>query len=521
MPKKKSEVATLDYARVVTICAGHTGHNASYIGLLFASQQDPTVEDLERLMRHQDPFDFFGGFFYGIGMAWEEGGWGRGDYGTPSPYRSWTRSTPALTEPIRRALYLGTCPDLLRTLEGDGRMVYVRTPDELVALTLGELFDNCKQMQKFVDCSACKLQGLQCLAHNAPTTPRTMIAKPQLELPYVEGGFPVRLQRQLNDLSDHFCDDEDWDALKLKNWNSRFANHLVVPSVATSRNAPAPGVKRVRHPFYHDFAGLKATREALSERSKAGVETRRTKREQCTKCAFGGYGYGQTPVSCDAWSPRYCEHGAWSEDQLIDTTLQLYGDWAKQHGVTLRQLWQLFCVAGIEFKHKDPETKRPRAWWLSRPIADLGKPGDPFGVVFKRTSRCCRTHDPEDRKVMSLAEAYKFLTPTLRKIFDDAPPIDRDQLALAAQLSVASHGVGYSFYFSSKDSCGFGYHQPDVSYVQIKPNWIGVELGLWGKTYERTRRCESFESIYNYFGNLPMFDIHRFSGKPNLRAWVR
>jgi hypothetical protein len=156
-----------------------------------------------------------------------------------------------------------------------------------------------------------------------------------------------------------------------------------------------------------------------------------------------------------------------------------------------------YVIRGFDFDHVNPSVAKIR---LLRVAAKIRGNSRDFGT---------------------LKELWPFLKPDLRRIFDEAPTLDRTTLAIAAQITCAKALKSYVC------GGGHGYYmqvQPEISHVKTCSNAY-VEMGYWLRSYWRDVTVSSLDDLYCRFDCLPMFDIHNApaSGVLNFRYahWPR
>ena len=496
-------VKSSEFKRVVTFCAmGGSRHTVHNIGLLFVDADGPTTSEIERLMQSPVLQKFFEGPFFGTVVSWNA-----------NHYHScWSYSSaPTLNEkdaknnPLQRAILISTTLEDFPTpaTEHDTCPIYLQLEGAVYRFTVGEVYDKCLQMQKFIDCSKCTVQKA-CISINLPTQ-RCIVEPPQLSLP---GMPPPGLPEEVFVLNR-----DDWNDLKLKMWTSELEGYTAIPSIATAWDPVRPGAAMMRPFWQHHFDNLDKARDDLSSRADAGVKTRNTIRTQCANCYFGGKPY-KSVHPCNKWAARRCDHGAWTEEMLVETTIDSYGRALKGTSFTLDDVWRVLFVAGEPFR-------KDRCLWVvnrfvaaSRSPYDNATEGVGIGVVLSRVSRAARFGE---EAVFSMDKLRTWLPEELRTRLDNPKPVDRHLLAVAIQLSVCRYGKGYSYFYNSRDSCGYGNHTPNVRHVRY--NYDYIIQGVWGKSYEREHRFRSLQEVYNHYGRLPYFSIYDAQTTTQLVSW--
>jgi hypothetical protein len=233
---------------------------------------------------------------------------------------------------------------------------------------------------------------------------------------------------------------------------------------------------------------------------------------ECTKCYFGGYGYKKTPSPCDKWRPRNCEHGAWTEAQLLEATIPPFEARLKEDGYTLRQFEQLLAITGKEIKLPLGEDGRLVKGVVSRLVFSRPEGRTQVGL--------CRT-GIKNRGVLdqrTLDDVLSMLPDDLRRIFDEAPTLSPMTLATAIHATVCNSVKPYVCMAGCCRSVA-----PHISHVAVHHEWQGVEVGYWTTTYWREFHFKDLEALQQYYGNLTAFTIARDAGDVDFRysVWPR
>jgi hypothetical protein len=471
-----------EFKRVVTFCLCEGSTRRDYnIGLLFVDEVGPTISEIERLMQSPVLQKFFEGPFFGTVVSWNPADWyGHGKYS----------SRPTLTDKkdttrLQRAILVSTALNHFPTpaTENDGCPIYLYNEGAIYRFTIGDVYDKCLQMQKFISCIDCKSQD-RCIYTNAP-----------MQHCIVEAEQPSLIPTLPEEV--YTLERNDWDALKLKAWVSTLEGYTVIPSTATASNPIRPDTPALRPFWQHRFNWLDQAREELSSRAEAGVKTRNTIRTQCAVCYFGGKPHKKV-YPCSKWAPRHCEHGMWTEEMLVEKTIDTYAQTLKDTKFTLEDVWRVLFVAGIPFK-------KDRCLWvvnrLVRARFSYSVPAGGPGIVLSRVSREARF---EEETVFSVDALKTWLPEELRNALDNPKPLDRHLLAVAIQLSLLREGKNYALHGGQ-----YGTYSPNIRHVRYE--YDQILQGVWGKTFEREHRFHSLNEVYNHYDRLPYFNIHTTS----------
>jgi hypothetical protein len=197
---------------------------------------------------------------------------------------------------------------------------------------------------------------------------------------------------------------------------------------------------------------------------------------------------------------------------LVETTIDLYQKELQKTKFTLNDVWRLLNVAGEIFR------KDRHLWTVNRFFSE-GTPRystetSSIGIILSRTSRAARF---DSKMIESIDELKTCLTPELCERLDNPKPLDRHLLAVAIQLSVCRHGKSYSYFYNTKNSCGFGNCAPNIQYVRY--HYDRIEQGVWGKTFERTHSFRTLQEVYNHYEFMPFFDMHEVTPQAHLVQW--
>lgn len=502
---------------MVTYCRASPSKKT--LGLLFYNDNGHSEEELQDLVAHDEVRALLGPIFFGTILQWAPSGWHSSRYYNRD-IKEWL---PAATGHHEEAYYLAPQlwypPTVLHPVTAP---ILFRAHDHIGRYDTLAMYNNCMEMQKFIDCRKCEQFGTSCLVTNAPDPlPQRVINNgQQLFLPDLTEIQPDELYK-IHEQKDGFMEIDDWAEEHFRSWKSTIAGYTVIPSVATANDALRPGVEGARPPYKHNFSGLDKVREELSDRSKNGVHTRETRRTQCSKCYFGGT-HGKHVSTCAQWAPRACTHGAWTEEEIVETTIQGMEPKLKESGFDLEMFWRVSLIAGHTFK------RGRQQWMVSRMRhTALGQPPNiPADRMMIDLVRTARTERGTTQGIMSFDEIYQTLEDVAKERLDRLKDIDRRELALMMQLSVPNAGKGYMCYHD-----GYVYYQPKIAYARLQHNWR-AELGIWGRTFERTvsfNTVDGFARMVDYFGDLPFFSRLRWGHKNyddsptsyNFTHWVR
>jgi hypothetical protein len=432
------------------------------LSLLFHNTKGHTKEELQMLMEHNDVQALLGSTYFGTILRW-----------IPQSRSYWWNSHAGGIAWIpcqfhsniqQEAYYLSSDFTYASTvLHSEITPIFFRSMDQIFSTDTRTLYTNCLDMRKFIDCKKCNNLGLPCLLNN----------------------FKAISKLSRNELE--YATFYDWENRKFKYWISTLGGYTVVPSVILNANHLQPGTRNWRTFHFYQFNDLSSKREELSQRTQSGVKTRTTKRTQCSKCYFG-YKDRSGHIHTCPHGPRDCIHGAWTEEELIETTYQSIAVQLKHKIYDLDTLWRIGLIAGHRFKQERQE------WMVSR--AQFGGTAD-----FIKLVRTAKRKRGEIRTIESFDEIYPTLPDTLKQRLETHKKIDRRSLAIAIQASHARHACGY---YCSRVGV---YYTPKISFIRIEPEH-SVILGVWGRTFERTHSFSittGFDHLLSYFKTLPAF----------------
>ena len=485
--------------RVFTVCALPLRYNDRYIreekawvALLFVDRTGKLdYYDLHAIMTDRTVKEVMENFFMGGPIQWDQtdrlGWWSQGEP-LPDPMSGSANHGILVSQ---RPIYMPDCrrnPDLPLWVSVDGvlhkRKVY-------------DIYKSCRRLHRLMGCWRCPDVGEACfVAHTQIPWPQ--IPLPGMGDPYInlnDQKFQYYLQRQQLTW--------DWAKDTFKPWKDKIMGFTYIPPQLASATPTRPG-EGVNQPYQLDFNGLEDARKELSDRSKAGIQTRRTKKKECTVCFFGGTGYKNSALPCDTYRPRSCKHGAWTTDQVMDATIPPFKAALEEAGYTMRQFEQVLAIAGLPFR-LPTEAGGYAKWIVSRLSFDV-KEVNPHKhrvkVLLKRTSRGNRG---EWRYLDNIYEMWKLLPADLRRRFDEAPELSQDVLAVAIHMAVC-HTVRP---YTCMQGC-IRVVDPDISHVAVRRYLHQVEVGYWVATYWREMTFSSIEGIAAYFnGGLPGFSLSR------------
>ena len=356
-----------------------------------------------------------------------------------------------------------------------------------------DIYQSCRDLYRLMGCHKCPDAGATCLRRHL-LIPLKQPPLPGLgESPHIDLQSD-RVQEAIRNVQ------LTWDDVKetLRSGDT-IAGFTYISPVLANNNPTRPGAT-IDAPHALSFQDLEGAREALSARTQAGVNTRRTKRVECTKCYFGGYGYKDAPSPCDQWRPRRCRHGAWTEAQVLEATIPPFEQQLKKDGYSIREFEQLLAITGRQTVLPLGKGGRRVKGIVSRlSFSGAGDFQNPKTcVVLRRTS--AKNRYVQVRK--SLNEVLTILPEDLRRIFDEAPSLPPTLLATAIHATVC-HSV--KPYICMAGCCR--QVTPYISHVAVHNEWEGVEVGYWMTTYWREFHFKDPEKLQQYYGDLTAFDI--------------
>ena len=502
--RSDTEPALMHYPRVFTTCAQ---------GLLFVDRlQGFTGEDVVNLLLSDEVAKYVGPAYMAV----------RTRHSAPRYYGG---TEGDATESTSYAVLVTTDASQHAIAEappGKGEFIYFRVGDAVLAAPLGNIVDCCGMLTKALGCERCPTRGAECLWLNLPEQVQVLRRLPSTNevLPILRHevtAWTGALKDERSDYRRQLAAVTDTDIDKLKPWRSTVGGFLYIPEGATHRDPLYPGNGRRRYAFStprdHHFNDLEDNHARLIERSRAASKTRNFIHQECHQCYFGSK-YG----ACDKWRARNCGHGAWTEQRLIDYTLE-----SVRHRLletkstfTLPQLWTIANICGERFSQKDERTGRIAEFVVQRVGESPGNGTSPWRpcVFVSRTARDARRELPA-LQFFSLKSLRRFLPDVLQQRLDQVPTLVKEnhkQLALWLQLAVTSHGKSYTFLFSTKDSCGYSWAQPRVGTVQM--HFSGVTVELWLAKFERDHSFSSFQKVLDHHERLPYFDITATETQP-------
>lgn len=516
--------------RVVTVCAGawsgrhYDDGDSDTLALIFCDRErDLTRAEQTALMFHPDVRDIFGDCYYGVELEYESS-------------NRWYRNPRSSDMP--KMFYIVGGGQGLFVLKGDDAHPFFLVRDGFIfETTMDAIHERCRLMQKFTaddDGCRCSWRGDRCVhTWHTPGAVAKFYDGKQIRFAFMDTSSQFEpTEAWLENI--YALDKEDWEGHKklhrIKHWRSELAGHVVVPPTATDGDPLRPTTKAIRLPFHCNFTNLEGVRDDFSLRTQAGAETRRTIDKECRHCYFGGeYGpyTGSTKKhvsKCNKWSPKYCKHGRWTEERLVDYTLQRFETaLEKRSQFTLKDAWVIAQLAGIPFKVKAAQTGRKREWQICRISEEYQGQGDKaVRILVSRTARDARDLT---LKFVSMEELREFLPEFMREQMDHVAqkPIDRDVLALWAHASTMSCGKSRCGYFSTDDSCGFTSWQAKTGAVFLYTS-TSVRVQFCFTRKEDYLTVHDFKDLYNYADGLMLFNItdeEDDSLVPSLHHWLR
>lgn len=520
--------------RVVTVCAGawsgrhYDDGDSDTLALLFCDRKRSlTRAEQMALMFHKDVQDVFGDFYYGVEVEFEKSG------------RSWYGGSRN-TEPEGRPsmFYIVGGGQGLYVLQGDDDRPFFLVRDGYIfESTWQSVHDRCRLMQKFVEDNKgclCTWKGDRCV--HTWHTPGAVGKKPngaQARFDFMDVSVMFRPDDTWVREKTYALDKDEWNDYKVlhrtKNWKSTLGGHVVIPPTAANSDHLKPSAKAIRLPFHCNFSQLEEAQDDFSNRTSAGADTRRTIHKECRHCYFGGE-WGpysgstkKTVHPCNKWTPKYCKHGAWTEERLVKYTLERFEAGLKKRSqFTLKDAWVVAQLAGIPFKIVAGQTKRKREWQICRISEEYqGQADQSVRILVSRTARDARDLT---LKFVSMAELKEFLPEFMLEQLKEVSkkPIDREALALWAHASIMSSGRSRNGYFSTDDSCGFTSFQSKVGSVIL--NYRGVRVQLCLSRREDYIDFGSFKELQDYAHDLTLFNITDEEDDeriPMLHHWMR
>lgn len=460
----------------------HYGFSDSdpWVGLIFVARNAILgVPDLEQVMWDPVIRRVMGDFYMGGPFRW-------------SPRRSsysWRESIPFDhydATGTHNGLLIAQQPVLLPDCRRNPNTpFYIVTQKRMYRQTVYDMYCNCRDLYRLMGCDRCPAVGETCLYRHL------RLLLPQSSLPgfgddcldMTSDAFQNSLLRQQlrwGDVKDTF-----------KSGKSKVAGYTYISPVLASLNPTCPRCS-IDVPYALDFESLEDAQAKLRGRAIISAETRRTKRVECTKCYFGGTGYGNTPAPCDKYRPRSCRHGAWTEAQIVQATVPPFERHLRLSGLSMRDFYCVLAVAGKPFR-QPTENGGYAKWIVSRVILAT----TPSGILLKRISRTHRNTS----EIVGLSELLRILPDDLRRIFDETPKLSPEMTATAIQLSVCNTVRPYTCMAGCVREVA-----PDISHV-CAVGTTCIEVGYWLTTYWRTMRFSGLESVANYFQGLPAFNI--------------
>jgi hypothetical protein len=493
--------------RVFTSCALPLRYRGVYIraedpwiGFIFVKRDGSLCfDDLDQISRDRTLREVMGNFFMMGPIQWnthDREPWG------DDHFDHW--SDDGQNQGIyvsQRPIYMPDCRRHPRT------PLWVFVDGITHKFTVEHMYRECTRLHRLMGCWRCPDAGEACLTAHLkipwPQVPLPGLGDPHIDLD--SDNFQEFLRREQMTWS--------WAKDTFRPWKDQVAGYTYIPPQLASQQPTRPG-ENVNKPYQLDFHGLDEAREALSNRSKAGIETRRTLRTQCTECFFGGTGYKGSALPCDKYRPRNCPHGAWTEEQVMNATLPPFKAGLESAGFTMRQFEQTLAIAGQPFR-RPTEQGGYAKWIVTKLHLERHSPatnGWRGKVLLKRVAR---DHRDTWEYLDDLHTLWKMLPPDLRRIFDEAPILPESTLAVAAHMSVCHTIKPYiCMQGCIREVC------PDISHVRVR--WPHqVEVGYWTVTYWRDMSFSGLESVASYFnGTLPGFSLSKYKEGDEFRFHV-
>jgi len=452
-------------------------------------------------MLHPDVRAIFHNFYYGMEVEYE-------------PIRRWHSSASwHKYNEFPSPFYVVAGGDGLFAI-GDETPFFLVQHEQLYRTSKQEIHDRCFHMQKLIDCDRCSWAGDRCVhTFRRPGSIANGYNSKQLRLPFdvenffcVDDGFVARC-------IDNHLEKDEWYERKLRTWKTRIAGYIYIPPTAVNDEPLRPDSQAIIHPFNANFTGLEQTKDAFSERSAAAKKTRTFKEQQCTKCYFGGVGYGKSPLPCNPYAPRYCKHGIWDEEEIKNTTLRIAKASLASSALTLEDVWRVARIAGIQFKKPSEVTGRKCEWYVSRILDERVKEG--VQIVAMRTALDARG---VCKHFSTLNELRAWLPDWLAAELDNVKPLVEEELALWLQVAAARTGKTYSYFFSTDRSCGFAECQPPVGCVRFD-NYGSVAVEYRLSRERRISHFSSFKDVVEHFGDLQLFPIRHQTTVENVSTF--
>lgn len=366
--------------------------------------------------------------------------------------------------------------------------LYIMLEGALLRTTAHDLYIECRELHRLIGCHKCPVAIDECVRRHLKFDVG-QAPLPHCGLPvfrdFTSEAFEERRKQQQFRVSDI---EGDWQY-----WKTEIEGHVYIPPSLPGYHAVKPG-RQISTPFGLSFRDntIESNQKELSERSTRAAATRRTKRTECTKCYLGGEGYRGTPLPCSKYAPCFCEHGAWTEEQLLDETLGQFEHQLMRSNFTWRDFERMLAVGGEIFYHN-------RCKFV---VAGLTfQHGSSLKIAIRRVAAGYRD---VASYFSSIDEFLPHLPENLRRIFDEAPPLSRNLCAVAAQLTCARALAPYSCAYA------FCQAQPHISHLRVARSGVAVEVGYWLRSYWRSLSISSLSDLYSHrsFNCLPMFDVH-------------
>ena len=381
--------------------------------------------------------------------------------------------------------------------------IYMDTGTGIHTITVGQLFDSCLQLRKFLECRNCEED---CFIFNSPRVPWHTVpcnTVPQLSLPLIE--YPVAhiehlfrggdvVKEEFN--AEYVTTKGDLEAEEWVAWKTQVAGHTYV---SPRLSQTAMDYLRPEAPFWvasnrHDFTQVEVAHSNFSDRSKAAGKTRNMLRTQCAHCCV------EQRCGNKNWASA-CEHGAWTEEQVTDTTLMLVQPLLEKAKVSLDELWGIANICGVYFTVK-------RCLYT---VACVALKDDNIQFRVTRVAKKARHTD----RFFTYQQLLEWLPEEMLQLTTEAPPRYNHLLCMWLQFLYRSCDVSYNFYVRAAScvcSC-----EPAIGYVALNTHYNHLTIGVWGKTFDRTTTLRDYGEIADRYEDLL---FHTQGKEPELyRSW--
>lgn len=455
-------------------------------GFIFTDRKEPLHPRItSRLMRNEAIREALGPYYVGGEYRWSPGN--RSAFGN-SPSASYMMSDPRGMEHGIVINQANWCTPSARN-EHDARL-YIMDDGELIHTSTDVLYDHCRELHRLMGCDKCPKSSDQCTRVNSKFG-HTQLTLPDVVSPYRD----FRSDRFLTQRAHAQFHWEDFKDLEWKYWQTEIEGFLLIPPGLAAGGSLRPG-QSLEHPYELRLQGdaLRSAREAMSLRAQEAAKTRRTKQQHCEKCYFGGR-YG----ACYQHAPKWCKHGAWTEAQVIDLTLDAFKVHLERNGLTVRQFEQVLAISGETFYMTAPRWGSSHYKVVVRGFTAESATGE----FAKARFTLLRVGGDERGTPLDFTRTEEFLAvlpENLRRTYENARSLPRETLALAAQATCARAVKSYPNYY-------FQRVEPQVSDVCVRGAQSLVQVGYWVKSYWRNHVLSSMSDVHSFFGALPMFSI--------------